>query len=161
MATGDYVCHVDQDTAMFSSSQEAVQSLINLLSDFKYLSYPSNCSPNAVHDESFNYRWASTRFFICRRETLNFPEIIKCLTDYEYFCEAYKPSRVCPWLEHFLGLIAKSSVYYPPIELDKCAIFSWGSYQKGLLRQLNDSTYEDVKKFVYEKTIQYPNDIYA
>jgi len=160
MASGNIVCHFDQDSAAFASSTEAVQELINLLDTYSYISYPSHWTPNAVHDPSFNYRWVSTRFFMCKRETLNFHETIKCLTNYEYFCETYRPSRACPWTEHFLGLIANSNVYYPPIELDKLAIFSWGSYQKYTLMRLNELPYDDVIKFINEHPIQYPNDIF-
>lgn len=161
LATGKIVCHFDQDTAAFANNQESVQELINLLEHYAYVSYPSHWTPNAVHDDSFNYRWVSTRFFMCKRETLNFPEIIKCLTNYEYFCETYKPSRVCPWTEHFLGLIANSSVIYPPIDLSKIAIFSWGSYDKYILQRLNNQSYEDVVNFINSKGgIKYPNDLH-
>lgn len=162
IASGDIVCHFDQDTAAFASSHEAVQELINLLDNYAYISYPSHWTPNAVHDDSFNYKWVSTRFFMCKRETLNFPEIIKCLTNYEYFCETYKPSRVCPWTEHFLGLIANSSVFYPPIDFNKVAIFSWGRYEKYTLQRLNNQHYEEVIKFIELKGgIVYPNDVHA
>lgn len=161
MASGDIVCHFDQDTSAYTRDKESVQELINHLDNWQYVSYPSHWSPNSVVDPTFNYRWVSTRFFICKRQILNFPEIIKCLNDYEYFCKTYNPSRVCHWLEHFLGLIANSSVYYPPIELDKLAIWSWGKYQKYLLKRLNNQSYEEVKNFVLSRGIQYPNDLYA
>jgi len=161
MATGDIIRHFDQDTAAFTGSKESVDFLIGLLDKYAYVSYPSHWSPIAVKDDSFNYRWASTRFFMCKKETLNFPEIVKCLTDYEYFCQAYSPSRICPWLEHVLGLIADSNVFYPPIETEKYSIFSWGSYDKYILRRLNELPYEEIKKFVYEKKIQYPVDLFV
>ncbi len=161
LASGDYVCHFDQDTSAYTSNKEAVQELLDLLETYKYVSYPSHWSPKAVADDSFNYVWASTRFFICKRETLNFPEIIKCLTNYEYYCETYKPSKVCHWVEHFLGIISNSSVYYPKINLDKLAIWSWGRYEQYILQRLNNQTYDDVRKFVEMKGIQYPNDLFA
>lgn len=161
LATGDIVCHFDQDSNAYSDSKGNVQELIGLLDTYSYVSYPSHWTPNAVEDASFNYKWVSTRFFICKRETLNFTEIEKCLTDYEYFCEKYKPSRACHWMEHFLGLISNSDVYYPPIQLDKIIIFSWGSYDKYTLQRLNNFTYEQVKDFVKSKGIAYPNDIYC
>jgi hypothetical protein len=161
MASGDYVIHFDQDCAAFTSGKEAVQEMIDLLETYSYVSYPSHWTPNAVHDPTFNYRWCSTRFFICKRQTLNFPEIIKCLTDYDYFCNTYKPSRACPWVEHFLGLIANSNVYYPPINLDKLAIFSWGSYKAGTLSELNNMDYQQVKSWVASRGIRYPNDLDA
>lgn len=160
LCSGDIICHVDQDCNLFSSSKETVQELIDYLDTFDYVSYPSNCSPNAVHDESFNYRWVSTRFFICKRSVLNFPEIIKCLNDYEYFSETYKPSRILHWLEHILGLISGSSVYYPPIEMDKTMIFCWENYEKYILQRLNNQKYEEVKDWVNSKGgIFYPNQV--
>jgi hypothetical protein len=99
---------------------------------------------------------------MCKRETLDFAEIVKCLNDYDYFCDTYKPSRICNWTEHFLGLIAKSNVIYPAIEPDKGLIFSWGSYQKGTLQTLNNMPYEEVKEWVRLKGgINYPNDVYC
>jgi len=161
MASGDIVMHFDQDCAAFSSSKESVQELIDLLEKYDYISYPSHWTPNAVVDPTFNYRWVSTRFFICKRQTLNFTEIIKCLTDYDYFCNTYKPSRACPWTEHFLGLISNSNVFYPPIQLDKLAIFSWGHYKTGVLSELNNMNYEQVKGWVGSRGIRYPNDLDA
>ena len=161
MASCDIIIHFDQDCAAFSSSKESVQEMIDLLESYDYVSYPSHWSPNAVIDESFNYRWVSTRFFLCKRQTLNFQEIIKCLTDYDYFCNTYKPSRACPWTEHFLGLISNSNVFYPPIQLDKLAIFSWGSYKTGTLSELNNMGYEQIKGWVASRGIRYPNDLDA
>ncbi len=160
LASGDIVCHVDQDTAMFASSKEAVQELVDLLDNISYVSYPSHWTPNAVHDESFNYRWTSTRFFMCKRDSLDFTEIRKCQSNYEYFIEKYKPSRVCHWSEHILGLIANSSVYYPPINHEKLSIFSWGSYEKYTLRRLNELPYSEIKQWLNSHPIVYPNDIH-
>jgi hypothetical protein len=161
LASGDIVMHFDQDCAAFSSSKESLQEMIDLLEKYDYVSYPSHWTPNAVIDHTFNYKWVSTRFFVCKRQTLNFPEIIKCLTDYEYFCNTYKPSRACHWTEHFLGLISNSNVFYPPIQLHKVAIFSWGSYRQGTLSELNNMNYEQVKDWVGSRGIRYPNDLDA
>lgn len=160
LATGDIVCHVDQDCNLFSSSKESVQELIDYLDTYDYISYPSNCSPNAVHDDSFNYRWVSTRFFMCKREKLNFPEIIKCLNDYEYYANTYKPSRILHWMEHILGNICNSNVFYPPIDLNKVAIFCWENYEKYILQRLNNQTYAEVKDWINSKGgIFYPSQV--
>lgn len=160
MARGDIICHFDQDVAAFTSGKDAVKGLIDLLETHKYVSYPSWWSPNAVDDPSFNYRWASTRFFMCKRETIDFTELRKCILDYDYFVERYKPSRVCPWTEHALGLMADSSVYYPQINHDKLSIFTWGSYYPYLLRRLNGLNYEEIKEWLSARPIQYPVDIH-
>lgn len=160
LATGDIICHVDQDCNLFANSKDSVQELINHLETFDYISYPSSCSPNAVHDDSFNYRWVSTRWFMCKKETLNFSEIIKCLNDYEYFAEKYKPSRILHWLEHILGNICYSNVFYPPIDYEKVLIFCWENYEKYTLQRLNNQTYTEVKNWVNSKGgIFYPNQV--
>lgn len=158
-ASGDIVCHWDGDMAGFAYSSESVQEVINLLDTYAYVSYPSHWSPNAVNDPAYNYKWCSTRFFMCKKETLNIPEIIKCLTSYEYFIGTYKPSRVNHWTEHFLGVIANSNVYYPPIDLKKLAIFSWSSYEKYTLKRLNELPYEEVANWIFQRGINYPCDV--
>lgn len=163
-AQGDYIMHFDQDTAAFAPNDEAIHRMIDLLEDYDYISYPSHWAPLPVHDESFDHVWCSTRFFLCKRETLDFPEISKCLYDYEYWCKTYPVNRKCHWLEHILGSISKykgKGVYYPPINLYECAIFCWGNYKKGTLDQLNKMSYEEIKDFIYNHGgIQYPNNIY-
>lgn len=160
LASGDVVAHFDQDTAAFTSSKQKVDDLIGLLDNYAYVSYPSYWSPNAVDDPSFNYKWVSTRFFMCKRETLNFPETIKCLTDYDYFVGKYMPSRVCPWTEHFLGLIAGSNVIYPPLDVDNITIFSFDKYEKGTLQRMNNQSYDEVKQFIISRGgLHYPCDL--
>ena len=162
LGRGDIIVHFDQDTAVFSPSQDSVNELLGMLKNHKVVSYPSHWTPNAVHDDSFNYKWASTRFFMCRRDTLDLTELRRMQLDYEYYIDKYKPSRVCHWSEHLIGCLAGSDVYYPPIELNKYAIFTWGRYEKGLLKKLNETPYNEVVDFINSKGgIQYPNDIYA
>lgn len=161
LARGEYIMHFDQDCNAFTSGKGAVEELFNLLDAWKYVSYPSMFAPNAVNDPSFDYRWASTRFFICKRETLNFTEMIQCQNSYEYVSKKYNPSRMCHWLEHILGLISDSSVYYPPIDYDKLAIFSWASYEPWLLRRLNLYSYEEIKKWLSVRQLNFPNDYHA
>lgn len=158
LASGDYIMHFDQDCAAFSRGKEGVEKLISYLDEWKYVSYPSALSPNAVHDPSFNYKWCSTRFFVCKKETINFEEMERCF-DYDYFCDTYKPSRICHWLEHWIGLEAKSSVIYPPPS-DLYTIFCWGNYRTGILKQLNEMTFEQVNDFVNANYgIHYPCDL--
>ncbi len=165
LARGEYVFHFDQDTAAFTSSQEPINYLIGLLEQYDYVSYPSHWSPIAVHDDSFDYVWASTRFFCCKRETLDFTELRKWLGNYDYAYEEYPASRKCHWFEHALGLLAKyngKGVFYPPMQYDKYLIFCWGRYVDGLLKELNNSSYNSVLPFVLSRGgVQYPCDIYA
>lgn len=165
LATGDYIAHFDQDTAAFTSTPKVIEGMINLLEQVDYVSYPSYWSPYPVHDDSFDHVWASTRMFMCKRETLDFPEIIKCQNDYDYWCSTYPVNRKCHWLEHILGSISKykgKGVFYPPMELDLYTIFSWGSYRKGTLQKLNNMSYEDVIKHIKAwGGISYPCDTNA
>lgn len=164
LATGDIVIHFDGDASMFSKSKEATGRFLDLLNSHDFVSYPSYWSPTAVHDETFDHVWCSTRFFMCKRSSFDFEEIIKCANDYQYWCERYPVNRKCFWLEHWIGSIAKyreQSVYYPPLDLDNIAIFSWGSYKSGTLKQLNEMDYEQVKQWIYNHPIHYPVDIDA
>jgi len=162
LATGDIVCHVDQDTACFRSGKEYVDELLSYLSEYKFVSYPSHWTPAPVHDDSFGGMWwASTRFFICHRHTLKLDEWKKCIIDPEWMYEKYGDSpRRCNWSEHYLGKINGNSVFYPPVELHKGAIFSWSRYRTGTLKVLNDLDYELVKQWiVHMGSIQYPCDV--
>jgi hypothetical protein len=163
LARGEIICHMDQDASAFTSSPDHVQNLLNLLDSYTYVSYPSHWSPDPVHDPSFNYRWASTRFFLCKREALDFTEIQKCLLSDEYLYGKYPASRKCGWVEHILGLSAKyngKGVYYPPVEIDKYAIFCWNHYKTGTLKMLNNYSYNEVKDYIVRAgNIQYPNDL--
>ena len=165
MARGEYIFHFDQDTAIFTSSKDCIQEYLDLLEKYDYVSYPSAWSPNAVDDPSFDYLWCSTRTFCCKRETIDINEMRRCLGDYDYAFETYPASRKCGWTEHYLGLISKykgKGVYYPPIQYHKMMIFSWGSYEKYILKRLNYQSYQEVKDWVLSKGgILYPNDVYC
>ena len=165
LARGQYIAHFDQDCAAFSRDQDIVQNLLNRLDNCDYVSYPSIYSPVAVADPSFDYMWASTRFFVCKRETLDFTELKKCLTDSDYMYGKYPASRRCEWTEHILGLLAKyngNGVYYPPIELENYAVFCWNKYISGTLGRLNNLPYNEVKNYINDcGGIVYPCDIHC
>tara|TARA_R110000868_G_scaffold243012_1_gene498716 strand:+ start:1883 stop:2668 length:786 start_codon:yes stop_codon:yes gene_type:complete len=165
LATGKYVCHCDQDTALFTSSAEPINKMIGWLESWDYISYPSHWSPKAVDDPTFDHVWASTRFFICKRETIDFTELRWMMADYNRCYEKYPANRKCFWTEHWLGLIARDKgkgVFYPAIVDSDCLIFSWGRYEQWLLRRLNGYSYQQVLDWVISKSgIQYPNDVFA
>lgn len=161
LATGDIVCHVDQDTACFADSMDYIIELIEYLEKYKFVSYPSHWTPNPTVDDSFGgLWWASTRFFLCKRETLKLDELAKCIQEPEWMYEKYGDSpRRLNWTEHFLAKINGNNVFYPPVELHKGAIFSWSSYKTGTLEMLNNSSYEGVKQWILHRGgIQYPCD---
>lgn len=160
LARGEIIVHFDQDEVAFASSKESVQELIDLLRTYKIISYPSMSSPNAVHDNSFNYKWASTRFFMCRRETLDFTELRKCQESLEYYVEKYKPSRICHWTEHLIGNMVGSDVFYPPVDYNKICIWTWENYETYTLRRLNEMPYDEIRQWVLSRGgIHYPNNI--
>jgi hypothetical protein len=162
LASGDVIIHLDQDTAAFTSGQDYVKKLISHLDNYKLVSYPSYWSPHPVNDESFGgIFWASTRFFMCKREDLKLDEIAKYIVEPELMYEKYGDSpRRCNWFEHFLAKVNGNDVYYPPIELSEGTVFSWKTYKAGILKELNDKTYTEVQEFINQKGgIIYPNDI--
>lgn len=161
LARGKYIAHFDGDTAAFINDPTIIQEWKDSVNSGKcdYISYPSHWSPYPAVDERFDYTWASTRFFFCRKDIIKYDEITKCLSDSNYLYEKYPASVHCPWLEHVLGLIDRK-VVYPPMQMDRYMIFSWSSYRKGLLAKLQGIPYSSVRKFVEDRGgISYPNDV--
>lgn len=163
LARGKYIAHLDQDTAAFTRSKDSIQYMLDLLEQYKFVSYPSAWSPSAVDDPSFGGRmWASTRFFLCKRETLNFDTLKKCVEEpnwaYENFGDV---PRRCNWLEHFLTLTNDNSVYYPPIQTNNYTIFTWENYETYTLRRLNEYTYDEIFNWHNSHPIHYPNNVNA
>jgi hypothetical protein len=96
---------------------------------------------------------------MCKRETLDFTEIKKCLQDSDYLYGKYPASIRNPWTEHILGLHAKyngKGVYYPPIQTDKLTIFTWEKYETYTLRRMNEYTYDQIYEWHNTHPIFYP-----
>lgn len=163
MATGDIICHIDQDTSCFTSSPEPIKEMIALLDKHKFVSYPSHWSPKPVIDDSFGNRtWCSTRWFMCKRETLRFDELKAIISEPEIGYSRYGDSpRRTNWLEHFLTLTNGDDCFYPPMDIDRIAIFSWGSYDDYILRRLNEYSYPQLREWLSTHPINYPNDVNA
>lgn len=152
MASGDYIAHFDMDMAAFTRNQQPVNNLIGLLDKYMFVSYPAEHSPAPCHDDSFDYWWVSTRFFMCKRESLNFQLIEKCLND-EFFLDTYYPSqKKLYWFEHILGRIAKHKamypVIYPKFDVTNYAIWSWKKYIPTVLGKLNEMHYNEVGEYI-------------
>jgi hypothetical protein len=156
MATGEYVVHFDADTVAYKQKDiDMVDSYIQLLEKYDYVSLPSVHSPNCLDPKNelmnVNYQWASTRFFICKRETLpSFDELVACF-DNKYLTKTigYPARPNC--VEHILGAIAgKDKVYYPPVEMEKYLIMSFAIYYAGTIEKLNELNYNKVKKYFTE-----------
>lgn len=164
LASGDIVIKVDQDTACFASSPDFIQEQIDLLEQYDYISYPSRWSPRAHAAPEYDYMWCSTRYMMYKRETLDLTELKKCLSDSDYMYSKYPASIQNPWTEHYLGLSAKyngKGVYYPPIQSEKGLIFSFSSYDDFILRRLNEYSYPELRKWVEERGIFYPVDLFV
>ena len=165
-ARGDYVVHFDADEMAFLNDKSVVDEWLQSLdtNKYDYISYPSNASPRAVWDPAFDYVWASTRFLMFKRDTFQYDEILKCLSSSEYLYGKYgNRNKKCPWFEHIISLIGGGNrVWYPPIEYDRCIIFTWKTYKQGSIARLRNMSYEDVKRFVLSQGgIRYPNDVPA
>jgi len=152
LASGDYIAHFDMDMAAFTRDEMPIWNLINLLETYTFVSYPAQHSPAPCHDDSFDYWWVSTRFFMCKRRELNFHFISKCLEDIQFFNRAYPSTKNLHWFEHILGRIAKENsmypVIYPTMDLTNYAIWSWESYLPGTLSALNTLNYDDVGLYI-------------
>lgn len=162
LATGNIIIHVDQDTNLYRNDKSYVDELIGYLDDFKFVCYASHWTPAPVHDDSFkNQWWASTRMFMCYRESLKLNLLYNAIQDPDWIHDKYgKSERRCDWTEHFLAKLNDYSVFYPPVELHKGAIFSWKTYEKYTIKRLNEMPYEYVKQWILHRGgIQYPCDV--
>lgn len=158
-ARGKYVFHFDGDVAAFTESPEPIKEYIALLDKYDFVSYPSYWSPNPVDDPSFeNHFWVSTRFFCCKRSTLDFTELIKCQLDYDYWKQKYPRARLCHWLEHLLAT-KPGNVYYPPLEFERFILFVWENYEQYILQRLNNQPFKEVYDWVCSKNYHYPNNL--
>lgn len=162
LATGDYVAHFDADCAVFAHPdwrEATVETHVRILENPTTNFGPPKfvCQPTTLTYEEHKMTWASTRFFFCRRESLNLPEIEKCILDESYRVEKYGHA---PALEHVLGGIAgPGGVFYPPADWYRYMIFSWSRYHKGLLAKLNAMPYSDVRDYILACGIHGPNDV--
>lgn len=169
-ATGDYVAHFDSDIAAFRRPDYDITAhYIDWLERYKYVSCQSLHSPNCIdfNDPAWkhmDYMWASTRFFICKRETLpERDELIRCFNN-GYLEQKYGKLAKPNIVEHILGVIAgDNQVFYPPVDIDRHMVISWATYYKGVLDNLNSMEYPDIAKYIVEECggIHGANDVVA
>lgn len=146
LAEGDYVVHFDNDSNAFRSDEsDIIEEYFHWLDNgYKYV-----CSPVPMGHKG--WYWATTQFFICKRETIDCDEIERCFNnDYleaKYGRMKYDPYPCC--LEHTIGLMVKEGeVLYPLRDTDSYAIFCWWEYKKGLLKQLNELPYKEAFEII-------------
>lgn len=148
LARGDIICHFDQDMGAFARGAEHISSLIQMLIDgrYKYICYPSADSPKCVNDPRFgNHMWASTRFFMCLKETVSITEIEDAIWNPDTLYSKYgTPNSVNNWMEHFLGVACGGeNVFYPPPS-NHLLVFPWFKYKNGVLAKLNESDFDSI-----------------
>ncbi len=164
LASGDYIAHFDMDMAAFTRDETYVQALLNMLEKYTFVSYPAQHSPAPCHDDSFDYWWVSTRFFICKREVLQFDLIEECLKNEFFLNKVFPAKKNLYWFEHILGRIAKHTsmhpVIYPTMDLTNYAIWSWKRYVPHTLGILNNMPYDEVGEYINKcQGIFYPCDL--
>ncbi len=137
LATGTYVVHFDGDANAYRTDEcDIIDRYLEWLEVYKYV-----CQPwDGVGDEMY---WASTRFFICKRETLDFNEIEKSI-----LINPLKGiNNAC--LEHTIGILAgDGNVLYPQREDESYLVFSWARYNSGTLKRLNETLPKYALKYV-------------
>jgi len=149
LADGDYIAHFDQDCNAYRTDECDIirRYLLWLNNQYKFI-----CQPTDMTKEAHGMWWASTRFFICKKETLNFDEIESNLT-------TPVRGKHTPCFEHVISVLNDESVCYPPREDEQYCIFSWATYNSGTIKKLNEMSYADVKKYVLdEQGLFGPND---
>lgn len=160
LAEGDYVVHFDQDTNAFISDDGGIVGAYLELLDNGFSKFI--CQPTDLTLDQHKMYFASTRFFVCKRETLDFAEIERCF-DYDYIFKKYGVMKEMPnpcCLEHVLGyIVGIGNVFYPPRLDNYYLIFSWVRYFSGTLKKLNEMTYPEVKEYILNLGIHGPNDV--
>ena len=160
LARGKYVAHFDGDTSAYRQDDcDIIERMINWVDSDQYrvISYPSYYSPHEGPDQlkpgDPEYLWASTRFFFCKRDFLNYNHFAQHFDD-NYWIRAHegKPHRYPNVTEQILGFLAgPGKVLYPPKDLSQFMIFSWHTYLRGILGDLHGKSYKEVHDFIMEE----------
>lgn len=144
-ATFDYVAHFDGDAAAFRRPRfPLIENYLRWLDEgYKFI-----CQQTPLSKEQHKMEHASTRFFLCKRETLDLDESERLLDD-RYRAQKY-PGKHLPCFEHILGEMSGSTVFYPPSDNDNFVVVNWVHYWRGVLGRLNRMPYDDVKRYIFE-----------
>ena len=144
-----YVVHLDQDTALFRDPRSKI---VDKYLDWLDQGYAYVCQPFNGGDPMWH---ASTRFFICKKGTLDLDEAEKIVNDRNHV-------PFCPAFEFVLGaMTGKGRVLYPEPKLDEYMVISWSRYYKGLLKKLAAMPYPEISKLIQSWGIHGPNDVEA
>ena len=150
LAEGTFVCHMDNDTTLYrKEGSDIVEKYFKWLNEgYKYICQPwDKTGSEMVH--------ASTRFFICKKETLDFPLIEKSIMINPLM------GKLNPCLEFTLGHLAgDGKVLYPEREDSEYVIFCWSRYFKGTLEKLSKMPYGEVRDYILECGLFGCNDVF-
>lgn len=148
MARGDYVAHFDQDVAAFKGSKDVLDWMFEQIDSgaYKFVCYPSPHSPHPCVAPNYEGKfWASTRFFLTKRDSIKLDDLERAIRDNKWFFEKYgTPPVVNPWTEAFLSQMNDWSVIYPPVVLHQWAVFPWTRYKDGTLEKMNGLSYPQI-----------------
>src|SRR3990167_1860336 len=150
LADGDYVVHWDQDTnGIRTDESDIIEKYFKWLDEgYKYI-----CQPSPMPSAEHGMFWASTRFFICKKETLDLPMVEQNLT-------TPFMGKHTPCVEHILGALAgDGKVLYPPREDDSYLIWSWARYFQGTLKRINENNQAQELKRIVELGVHGAQDI--
>jgi hypothetical protein len=146
-----YTVHVDTDCSLYKRDDcNIVEQYFKWLDEgYKYV-----CQPwDRLGDDMY---WASTRFFICKTETLDQPLIEKSV-----FINPLM-GKHNPCYEHTIGILAgEGNVLYPPRDDDNYMIFCWARYFSGLIKHLNNKPYNEVKDYILDCGLFGTHDVIA
>jgi hypothetical protein len=161
MSRSKYLVHFDADTSCYRKDDCAIiDKWIELLEQYKYISYPTYFSPNEgdvpgtnalpAPEGGFDYLWASTRFFMCKRETLDYNRIVELFDDHVWK-EAHgkRPMRYPNVFEQIIGFLAgPGQVCYSPKDIENFMVFCWHHYNVGTIPRLNKLPYNEVLNYI-------------
>lgn len=145
LGEGEFVVHFDQDVMAYRDPNSIIVQQY-----LEWLDYgPAKfiCQPTPLTYEQHLMDHASTRFFICKRESLNIPELTSCLDD-GYRRKNYGDKHA-PALEHIIGIVSgMGTVMYPPLDWNDHVIASWTTYRSGLYSQLSQLAYPEIVHYL-------------
>uniref|UniRef100_A0A6H1Z9G2 Glycosyltransferase n=1 Tax=viral metagenome TaxID=1070528 RepID=A0A6H1Z9G2_9ZZZZ len=166
LSRGKYVAHFDGDTSAFRKEDcHVIKEWIEMIESGKYkmISYPTIYSPNEGNipginalppsQGGFDYLWASTRFFFCRRDFIDYNAIIELFNDNTWIKRHNgRPHRYPNVTEQILGFLAgPGQVCYPPKKLLDYMMFSWHDYYLGTIGKLNELPYPEVHDYIMKE----------
>lgn len=153
MARCDLVAHFDQDVTAFAADGAPARWMVDeiISGKTKFISYPSKNHPHPVHaPDHLGMFWASTRFFLCHRDSIKLDVLEHAIREPQWLYENYsRPPQESPWTEQFLAVMNNYEVTYPKPDIDHWAIFPWMSYEDGLLDRMASLPYGDIASGIY------------